>query len=201
MKTKLIIILGANSLHSDNKYIQKIIATIYKNIFNFVPIKNYNLHNPWLTKFNKNKFEIIDVKWSGKPFPNQIRKTRKKVQEILENNINSNIIFLTESIGTEIAISAIEKSQNKNVKKIIAICPVNKPRKIQNYSIISIKSNHDTFAKFSNKILWPFQILRNMSGNIETIILKNIRHDQFIPEQKINNNKTLLNLIKEKIKD
>jgi hypothetical protein len=198
MKNKLIIIHGANVLSSKNKDIQKIILFIYRYIFNFIP--EYDSKSSWINVFPKSKYEIIELKWSGKIIPYDVFKTSNKLSELLKSNSNENYFFLTESIGTEIALSAIEKSHAKNIKRIISICPVNKPRDIRNFSIISIKSKNDLFAKFSNKFLWPFQLFKTMTGNVENIYLENMRHDQFIPIHKINKNQTLFELIDNKIK-
>jgi len=197
MKDKLIIIHGANALSSKNKFLQKLISIIYKYIFNFIP--EYNIKNPWIDVFYKSRYKIIELKWSGKIIPYDVSKTAKKLREILDLNPDDNYYFLTESIGTEIALSAIEKSNVKNIKNIIAICPVNKPRNIKDFSIISLKSKSDIFARFSNKVLWPLNFFNSMNGNIEEICLENIRHDQFVPNHKIEKNQTLLQLVESKM--
>ncbi|MEA3329441.1 MAG: hypothetical protein U9Q06_01735 [Nanoarchaeota archaeon] len=197
MKSKLIIIPGAKALSSKNKYIQRTISFVYKYFFNFIP--KYNIRNPWIDVFPKSKYEVIELKWSGKIIPYDVLKTSRKLQELLDSNLNTKYIFLTESIGTEIALLAIEKSKAKNVKKIIAICPVNKPRNIKDFSIISLKSKNDIFARFSKKLLWPLHFFKFTNGNVEELSLKNIRHDQFVPNHKIEKNQTLLELVENKI--
>ncbi len=197
MKNKLIIIHGANALSSKNQSLQKLISIIYKYFFNFIP--EYNTKNPWIDVFPKLKYEIIELKWSGKIIPYDVSKTSKKLSELLDSNPDKNYIFLTESIGTEIALSAIEKSKAKNIKKIISICPISKPRNIKDFSIVSLKSKNDIFARFSNKVLWPLHFFRSTKGNIEEISLENIRHDQFVPNHKIKKNQTLLELVENKM--
>ena len=197
MKDKLIIIHGANALSSNNKHLQKLISFMYKYICNFIP--EYNLKNPWVNVFSKSKYDIIELKWSGRIIPYDVSKTSKKLSELINLNPNENYFFLTESIGAEIAFSAIEKSNAKNIKKVISICPVNKPRNIKHFSAILLKSNSDIFAKFSNKVLWPLHFFKSMTGNIKDICLERIRHDQFVPSYKINKNQTLLELIENKM--
>ncbi len=197
MKNKLIIIHGANALSSKNEYIQRLISIIYKYIFNFIP--EYNPKNPWINVFPKSKYEIIELKWSGKIIPYDVSKTSKKLIKILNSNPSRNYIFFTESIGTEIALSAIEKSDAKNIKGIISICPVNKPRNIKTFSLISLKSKNDIFARFSNRVIWPLHFFNSMNGHIEEICLENVRHDQFVPNHKIEKNQTLLQLVESKL--
>ena len=82
MKNKLIIVHGATALSSKNKIIQKIISNIYKYIFNYIP--EYNKINPWINKFSKSEFEIIEFKWDGKIIPYDIPKASQKLSEILK---------------------------------------------------------------------------------------------------------------------
>ena len=64
-----------------------------------------------------------------------------------------------------------------------------------------LNSKSDTFANFANKFLWPSKMFKKLNGDIENIKLENIRHDQFLPNFKINNKETLLNLIKNKFNE
>jgi hypothetical protein len=197
MKNKLIIIHGAKPLSSNNKYIQKLISFIYKFFFNYIP--KINIENPWTCAFPKSKFDIIELKWSGRIIPYDMPKTSKKLTKILNSHPLDNYFFLTESIGTQIALLGIEKSKAKNIKKIISICPVNKPKEIKDFSMIFIKSKSDTFARFSNKFLWPFSFFKTMRGNFEEIIIQDIRHDQFVPNYQIGKKQTLLEFVEKRM--
>lgn len=199
MKTKLIIIPGAKALRSEIKIIQKSILFIYRHFFNFMP--KYEVKEQlWKEQFQKNdNLEPIWLNWSGKIIPYGIIEAAKQVVKILNNNSDYNFIFFTDSIGTEIALSAIERCNTQNVKGLVAICPVNKPRKINNFPAIFLNSKSDIFAKFSNKILWPLKIFNSTKGNIKILNFDNIRHDQFLPNFKINKNQTLFELIEDKI--
>lgn len=197
MKDKLVIIRGANALSSKNQHLHKVISLIYEHFFNYIPA--YNPKDPWADAFSESKYEIIELRWSGKILPYEVSKASKNLLLFLNLNSDESYFFLTESIGTEIALSAIESSEARNIKKVISICPVNKPRNIKGFSFISLDSKSDTFAKFSNKLLWPFHAFKSMTGNIENLDLGNIRHDQFVPNYKINKKQTLLELIENKM--
>lgn len=199
MENRLILVHGATALSSRNKYIQKLISFIYKYLFNFIP--KYNTKGLWLKKFVKSGYNIVELKWSGKIIPYDVPKASRELLHIIDSNSTQNYSFLTESIGTEIVLSAIEASNTKNIKQIISICPVSRPRDIEGFSMISLKSKNDVFAKFSNKLLWPLHFLKSTTGNVENIVLKNIRHDQFAPDFKINKNQTLYELIESKMDD
>ena len=177
--------------------LQKFISVIYKHVFNFIPA--YDTQNPWIDAFIRLEYEIIELKWNGRIIPYGVSRASEELVNILNSNPDDNYTFLTESIGAEIALITIEKSRFKNVKNIISICPVNKPRIIEDFSMISLKSKSDIFARFSNKFLWPLHFFKSMQGNIENIELENIRHDQFVPNYKIDSNQTLLELIKNKM--
>ncbi|MCK5021881.1 MAG: hypothetical protein KAR54_01360 [Candidatus Pacebacteria bacterium] len=131
--------------------------------------------------------------------PYSISNASDEVIKIFDKNPNDEYLFFTESIGTEIALLAIENGNIQKIKGIIAICPVNKPRKISDFPIFCFCSGSDFFARFSNKMLWPLQMFNSTKGRIEVLNLDNIRHDQFVPNYRLNGNQTLFQLIKEKI--
>lgn len=84
MKDTLIIINGAAALSSKNKFIQKIISVIYKYLFNFIP--PYTTKDPCVDAFAISKYEIIELKWSGKIIPYDIPKASKKLIDTLKSN-------------------------------------------------------------------------------------------------------------------
>ena len=188
----IIFIRGAQPLYSKNKLLQKVILFLYKNPFNFIP--QYTNKNSWTKELRQKGFDTVNINWDGSFFSFHKPEIYSQATEILKNNPNKKYIFLTESIGAEIAFLGIKNQNFKNLKGIIALCPVNKPREIKGFKMISIKSKFDKFERFSNKILWPFHSFKQNRGNFELIELENTRHDQFTPE-----NKTVFNLVLKKI--
>ncbi|MBU1046303.1 hypothetical protein KKH36_00810 [Patescibacteria group bacterium] len=132
MKTKLIFIHGADPIKSKNKIIQKMIYFIYENLFNFVPKYGFKKES-WSKAFEKDGFDVININWNGKIIPYGVSDAINKTIEVLWRDLDCNYVFFTESIGTEIAFSAIEKCNYKNTKGFFAICPVNKPREINDF--------------------------------------------------------------------
>ena len=193
---KLIIIHGADTLSSDNKYIQKVISFIYRKFFNFIPENGENF--PWV-KTNWEEFDVKSISWSGRIIPYDVKKAAEEVKNILNKNVNDEYYFLTKSMGTEIALLAIENSEIKNIKGMVSFSPVNKPRKINNFPVIFIKSNEDIFSIFAHKILWPLYSFLETEGRIENIILKNVRHDQFVPDFIMKDDITMKEFAKKKL--
>ena len=182
MKDLLIIVHGASALKYENKLLQSSVSFIYKYIFNYTP--RYSTRNLWLESFSKSDFDVLNLDWSGKVVPYDVPKASKSVRKIIEQNKNRDIYFLTESIGTEIVLRALDKldSESLSIKKVVSICPVNRPREIRKFKMISLNSESDIFARFSKIVLWPFHFFKNMRGNVEVITFDGIRHDQFTPD-------------------
>ncbi len=195
-RKKIIIIHWARPLYSKNKYLQKIITIIYKYVFNFSP--QYYRKNQRKKTFPENQYEIIEILRSGKVNSCDLKKASKILQEILKKDIHHKYTILTESLWAEIAFLGIEKTKNLNIKNIFCLCPVNKPRSINDIRIFMLKWNKDIFEKIANKILRPLHIFKEMQWNIKEIIIENAKHEDFLPHY-IHKNKTLFQWIEEKI--
>lgn len=182
MKNKIIVIHGARALSSKNPAMQKMIDFIYERFFNFRP--EYLKENPWVKELQK-KHEVLEVKWNGRVTFGNFEKVARRATKMMDDEMGTGFDFLTESVGTEIGMRAALRSQNKNVGMMVGICPVMKSRKIEGFDLVVLKSDDDIFARFSQKFLWPVGGWKKMKGRVKEVVLKGVRHDQFVPGHEV----------------
>lgn len=128
--------------------------------------------------------EVIDFTWSGKIVPYDIPQAVRQLTPLLQAHVGREVYFLTESIGTEIALRSIEQCPGVTIQQLIALCPVNRPRTLRAFSAVYLRSADDLFARFAHVVLWPLDCWRTTDVRVRYCDL-NLRHDQFKPSQHV----------------
>lgn len=182
MQKILFIIPGAAPLSSSWHPLQQAILFSYKYFFSFHP--QYTTKNGWAKSFVGTSFEIFPLQWSRKVWSHDLKKTVDALTKNLQKHTEREIYFLAESIGTEIALRAIEQLPDLSYKILVALCPVSRPRKFLNIQAFFLRSQQDRFARVANTLFWPQSLWKKNDGRLKIIHLP-LRHDQFEPEQEI----------------
>lgn len=180
MLPAVIIIHGARALSSHRPWLQRIIFGLYRHVFNFQP--QYSTHSAWAEPLQAAGYRVVEMQWSGRVLPWDIPAAARQLAELLQQQPGPTVL-LTESIGTEIALRALEATPKTYAQIIVALCPVHRQRQRLSAPLVSFVSSVDTFAQVANRLLWPWT--SRGSRQCGTQITLPLRHDQFVPEQPV----------------
>lgn len=196
MRKVLYIVHGAHTLSSRRRWLQRIIFLTYKYLFNFQP--HYPERHAWAPALAGSGVEVVDFTWSGKIVPYDIPQAVRQLTPLLQAHTGREVYFLTESIGTEIALRSIGQCPGVTIRQLIALCPVSRPRTMHAFPAVYLRSADDLFARFAHVVLWPLQCLHSTKGRVRYYNLS-LRHDQFKPSQRVTidgTTQTLLDFVK-----
>lgn len=111
-----------------------------------------------------------------------------RLQKLIHRHKRCNIKLVGISVGGEIILEAIKKSNNKNVKKAILVCSINEENRIatDRIKIVNIYSSGDSFAEAAIEAYSLFKGSKKLKGNnVVNINLPRLDHSDFCSNSKI----------------
>lgn len=138
--------------------------------------KNINeAWNSYLKKFG----ELVNFTWDERPSRESVAEAAKRLEKIIEDNKNSEIVIFAGSLGAEIALSVNNLAK---ANRVVLVCPVNKRRIVNGIKMLEIYSSKDNYARLGKCFFWPFNFSQKMSGdNTSSINVSPLRHKDFSP--------------------
>lgn len=189
-KEMVIVIPGPHFLRGFSKTFHRIILKLYDFTHISHPVY-YNYARRYAEIFHHKGKEGIWLHWNRGLSPVSKLLAVRRLRRVIRKYKNTHDIKLVGiSLGGEIALEAVKKLRESDVKKIILICPVIEDTRIRfkKIDIFNLYSNHDVFARIASKVLSP--VHGNFkSDNIMNIEIPNFAHDDFCKNEKISNGK------------